>query len=132
MAPSLDDLAGPTTAGNIRRAAANLITDAQIRTGHTTDQLATAAGVPLDTITAIEHSTHQPTLVELDTILIAIGLELRLRLDTFDDHDRTLDRLNAANPQRQADAETAVDDFTTRYASTAAPTHAPDQQDPSP
>ncbi|GAA1537649.1 helix-turn-helix transcriptional regulator [Nocardioides humi] len=111
----LDELAGPTTAGYIRRTAANLLKDARIRTGLTQQQVADAAGVPRSTIARIETGRMQPTIPTLDTILISIGLELRLRLEVFDDHDRVLDRRAAAYPARQAEIDAGLDAFVEKY-----------------
>lgn len=112
---SLDELAGPTTAGHVRRVAGNLLKDARLRKGLTQQQVADAAGVPRSTIARIETGVMQPSIPTLDAILISIGLELRLRLDVFDDHDRVLDRLAAANPERQAQADAALDEFVAKY-----------------
>ncbi len=115
----LEEIAGPTTAGHIRRAAGNLLKDARLRKGLTQQQTATAAGVPRSTIARIETGVMQPSIPTLDAILISIGLELRLRLDVFDDHDRVLDRRAAADPDGTARAEAAVDDFVSKYGTSA-------------
>ncbi|MBM7515591.1 helix-turn-helix transcriptional regulator [Nocardioides nitrophenolicus] len=116
---SLEELAGPTTAGYIRRTAANLLKDARIRTGLTQQQVADAAGVPRSTIARIETGRMQPSIPTLSAILIAIGLDIRMRLDLFDDHDRVLDRRAAADPDLQAEREAALDEFFSEYGFTA-------------
>ena len=46
-------------------------------------------------------------------------LDIRMRLDLFDDHDRVLDRRAAADPDLQAEREAALDEFFTEYGFTA-------------
>jgi transcriptional regulator with XRE-family HTH domain len=58
-------------------------------------QLADAAGVPQSTIGRIESGAMQPTLPLLDRIVVSAGLELRTRLEPYDDHDDVLDSANA-------------------------------------
>jgi transcriptional regulator with XRE-family HTH domain len=105
----LAGLAGPTTAGNIERYAANLLKTARARTGLSQQETATRAGVAKSTIARIESGLMQPSIPTLDAILIALGLELRIGLAVFDDHDRVLDARAAADPDRQAAAEQHLD-----------------------
>ncbi len=79
--------------------------------GVTQRQLAAAAQVPQSTVARIEAGSMQPTLPVLYRLLAAAGLEPRLRLETYDDHDDVLDRLAERFPERQAQAEQARDEM---------------------
>lgn len=63
-------------------------------------QLAEAAGVPVSTVARIESATRQPSLVTISRLLAAADLELRARLEPYDD---VLDaRRTALTPEQQA------------------------------
>jgi transcriptional regulator with XRE-family HTH domain len=103
---------GPTTAKNITHLAANLLKIARIDKGLSQQQLAVAAGVPKSTIGRIETGAMQPTLPLLCRILAAADLELRPRLEPYEDHDDVLDALDARlSPQQRQDREQAQDRF---------------------
>jgi transcriptional regulator with XRE-family HTH domain len=91
-------LAGPTTAGDIERYAANLLKTARAQLGLTQQEVATRSGVAKSTVARIESATMQPSIPTLETILLALGLELRINLAPFDDHDKILDARAAADP----------------------------------
>ncbi len=86
---------GPTTTKIIAQLAANLLKIARIDKGLSQQQVADAAGVPKSTIGRIETGVMQPTLPLLCRILAAVDLELRPRLEPYDDHDDVLDALDA-------------------------------------
>ncbi|SDC39441.1 helix-turn-helix domain-containing protein [Nocardioides lianchengensis] len=108
---ALADLTGPTTATHIERSAGSLVRLARAKVGLTQVELAERAHVPQSTISRIESGRTQPSLVLLGQLLAGAGLELRMTLAPFDDHDRVLDRRAAADPARQESAETALDAF---------------------
>lgn len=102
-------LAGPTTAGDITTWAAHLLRRARRHTGTSVSKLTDLSGIPEDVITAIESGHLQPTLPELSQLLIAMGQEMRIRLEDFDDHDKVLDNRAAAFPERQAAMQAGMD-----------------------
>ncbi len=67
--------------------------------------------MPASTVNRIELGKEQPTIPFLSQLILATGLELRIGLQPFDDHDRVLDRRAAADPERQAEAEHTRDAF---------------------
>jgi transcriptional regulator with XRE-family HTH domain len=74
------------------------------------NQLAEAAGVPVPTVARIESGTRQPSLVTISRLLAAADLELRARLEPYDDHDDVLDaRRTALTPEQQAQHATAYE-----------------------
>lgn len=73
-------------------------------------QLAAAAQVPQSTVARIETGAMQPTLPVLYRVLAAAGLEPRIRLESYDDHDDVLDRLTELYPDRQEKAERTRDE----------------------
>lgn len=79
-------------------------------------QLAAAAQMPQSTVARIETGAMQPTLPVLYRLLAAAGLEPRIRLELYDDHDDVLDRLAERFPNRQAEAERARDETLTFFA----------------
>lgn len=82
---------------------------ARAKRGWTQRQLADAAGVPQSTIGRIESGAMQPTLPLLDRIIVSTDLELRTRLEAYDDHDDVLDSLDAGlSSDQRAAAEAAT------------------------
>ena len=100
---------GPTTLHNTQRLAGNLLRLARIRRHLTQRQLAAAAGVSPSTIGRIESGAVQPSLPMLAKLLAAVDLDLRIRLEEYDDHDDVLDRLAERFPERQVKAEASRD-----------------------
>jgi transcriptional regulator with XRE-family HTH domain len=86
---------GPTRAGDSQQLAGNLLRLARMRRGLSQRQLAEAAGVPQSTIARIETHRQQPTLLLLTRLLAAADLELRTRLEDYDDQDDVLDARRA-------------------------------------
>jgi len=78
------------------RLAGSLLLLARIERGWTQRQLAAAAGVPVSTVARIETGVRQPSLVTLSRLLAAADLELRTRIEAYDDHDDILDARQAA------------------------------------
>lgn len=78
--------------------------------GWTQRQLAEVARVPQSTIGRIESGAMQPTLPLLDRIIVSADLEVRTRLEPYDDHDDVLDSLDArlSSDQRAASDEAAT------------------------
>ncbi len=91
---------GPHAAGYIDRSAANTLKLVRIRTGMSQRDLAAAAGVPQSTVARIESGAMQPTHALLQRIVIGSGLEMRVHLEPYDDHDDVLDNLDALDPDR--------------------------------
>ncbi len=77
--------------------------------GLTQRQLAAAAAVPHTTIAKIESGTRQPSWPVLCRILAAVDLEMRVRLEPYEDHDDVLDALAAQFPDKQKAMERARD-----------------------
>ena len=82
---------GPTKAGDTQQLAGNLLRLARMRRGLSQRQLAEAAGVPQSTVSRIESHRQQPTLPLLARLFAAADLELRSRLEDYDNHDDVLD-----------------------------------------
>lgn len=94
---------GPTTQRYTERLAGNLLRLARAQRGWSQRQLAEAAGVPVSTVARIESGTRQPSLVTISRLLAAADLEMRARLEPYDDHDDVLDaRWTALTPEQQA------------------------------
>ncbi len=94
---------GPTTFRHTERWAGNLLRSARAKKGVSQAQLAALAGVPRSTVERIEAGTRQPSLITLSRLLAAVDLEMRIRLEDYDDHDDVLDAGYAAmSPQQQA------------------------------
>lgn len=94
---------GPTTARYTERLAGNMLRLARAQRGWSQRQLAEAAGVPVSTVARIESGARQPSLVTVSRLLAAADLELRARLEPYDDHDDVLDARHAAlAPDEQA------------------------------
>lgn len=62
------------------------------------------------TVARIEVGSMQPTLPMLYRLLAAAGLQPRVRLEPYDDHDDVLERLAERFPRRPAQAAQARDD----------------------
>jgi transcriptional regulator with XRE-family HTH domain len=82
---------GATRSSHSQHLAGNLLRLARMRSGLSQRQLAEAAGVPQSTVARIETYRQQPTLPLLARLFAASGLELRTRLEEYDDHDDVLD-----------------------------------------
>lgn len=94
---------GPTKQRHIDNWAANLLKLARIKAGVSQRELARRAGVPQTMISRIESGKQQPSLPTLSRVLAAIDLDLRIRLEAYDDHDDVLDRRMAkASPKERA------------------------------
>jgi len=84
--------------------AAGLLRMARDKAGLTQSELAAAAGVSQQSISAYETGRKEPTLPTLQRLLAAAGLEMRIRLEPTDQHDSTLDAfLGTLPPARQAE-----------------------------
>lgn len=94
---------GPTTRRHTERWAGNLLRSARAKKGVSQARLAELAGVPRSTVERIEAGTRQPSLITLSRLLAAVDLEMRIRLDDYDDHDDVLDANYAAmTPEQRA------------------------------
>ena len=94
---------GQTTQRYTERLAGNLLRLARAQRGWSERRLAEAAGVPVSTVARIESGARQPSLVTISRLLAAADLELRARLEPYDDHDDVLDARQAAlTPDEQA------------------------------
>jgi transcriptional regulator with XRE-family HTH domain len=82
---------GTTRTRHSQHLAGNLLRLARMRSGLSQRQLAEAAGVPQSTVARIETYRQQPTLPLMARLFAAAGLELRTRLEDYDDHDDVLD-----------------------------------------
>lgn len=100
---------GPTTSRHVQRMAGNLLRLGRAQRGWSQRRLASAAGVAHSTVARIESGAVQPSLPLLARLLAAADLELRVRIEPYDDHDDVLDRLGERFPQRQAKADAARD-----------------------
>jgi transcriptional regulator with XRE-family HTH domain len=112
---------GPTTKRNVERRAGSLLLLARVQRGWTQKQLADAAGVPTSTIGRIEAGQRQPSLLTLSRILAAADLELRIRLDDYDDHDDILDAHTAQRTPEQRATKKAHQDALVHSFRTATP-----------
>ena len=99
----------------------NLLRLARIKRNLTQRQLASAAGVSPSPVGRIESGAVQPSLPTLAKLIAAVDLDMRIRLEQYDDHDDVLDRLAVRFPERQAQAEAARDEMLAALAA-AAPT----------
>ncbi len=86
---------GPTTQRYTERMAGNLLRLARQQRNWSQRQLADAAGVPVSTVARIESGARQPSLVTISRLLAAAELELRVRVEAYDDHDDVLDARRA-------------------------------------
>lgn len=101
---------GTTKTADNQQLAGNLLRLARMRGGLTQRQLAEAAGVPQSTVARIETYRQQPTLPLLARLFAAAGLELRTRLEDYDDHDDVLDARRAKTTPAQRDQIRAAQD----------------------
>jgi len=66
--------------------------------------------VPVSTVARIESGARQPSLITIGRLLAAVGLELRTRLEPYDDHDDVLDaRRSALTTEQQHCADAALE-----------------------
>lgn len=97
---------GPTTQRATEGVASALLRLARMERGWNQQQLANAAGVPASTVNRIEAGQRQPSLVMMYRLLAAADLDLRVRLEPYDDHDDVLDAIHAKrSPAQRAAAE---------------------------
>lgn len=92
---------GPTKIADTKSVAASLLRLARMESHLSQRELASAANVPQSTVGRIESGTMQPTLPLLYRLLAAAGLEPRIRLEPYDDHDDVLDALATKFPEKQ-------------------------------
>ncbi|MDP8957867.1 MAG: helix-turn-helix domain-containing protein [Actinomycetota bacterium] len=78
--------------------AAGLLRTARDKAGLTQSQLANAAGMTQQAISAYETGRKEPTLPTLRRLLGAAGFEMRIHLAPKDDHDESLAELLASLP----------------------------------
>lgn len=72
-------------------------------------QLAEAAGVSQQAVSAYETGRKEPTLPTLQRLIAAAGYEMRIRLEPLDSHDSSLEALMAALPaKRRAELEAST------------------------
>ncbi len=100
---------GETKQADTERVASSLLKLARAQSGQSQRALAAAAGVPHSTVARIESGVMQPTLPLLYRILAGAGVEPRVRLEAYDDHDDVLDALQASRPEEQRQMEAARD-----------------------
>jgi transcriptional regulator with XRE-family HTH domain len=81
--------------------AAGLLRLARDKASVTQSELAAAAGVSQQSISAYETGRKEPTLPTLQRLLAAAGLEMRIRLEPIDYHDVTLERFMESLPPLQ-------------------------------
>jgi transcriptional regulator with XRE-family HTH domain len=92
--------------------AAGIIRSARQKAGLTQHELAEAAGVSQQVISAYETGRREPTLPTLLRLVRAAGLDLRFRLEALDQHDRALpEYMGSVPPKLRAELE---DDERTR------------------
>lgn len=88
--------------------AAALVRLARDKAGLTQAELAAAAGVTQQTVSAYETGRKEPTLPTLQRLIGAAGLEMRIRLESIDHHDDALAAFLGTLPAEQlAELETA-------------------------
>lgn len=80
--------------------AGNLIKLARLKSGLSQQELARRAATSQSTIAAYEAGRKQPTVPTLERIIKAAGLDLRIGLAPYDDHDDWVKRYEAALPKR--------------------------------
>jgi transcriptional regulator with XRE-family HTH domain len=93
---------GPTTRRYTERMADNLLLLARQQRSWSQRPLAEAAGVPVSTVARIESGARQPSLVTISRLLAAADVEMRIRVEAYDDHDDVLDVRQAGPAQRAA------------------------------
>ncbi len=112
---------GTSARRNAERLAGNLLRLARIERGWSQRQLALVAGVPSSTVGRIEAGLRQPSLVMLSRLLAAADLELRVRIEPYDDHDDVLDAMRARLSESQRVEQDAEDARTTEALRAAVP-----------
>jgi transcriptional regulator with XRE-family HTH domain len=80
--------------------AGNLIRLARHGTGLSQRELARRAKTSQAAIAAYESGRRSPTLETLARIIRAAGLDLRIRLEPYDDHDEVMAAYEASLPKR--------------------------------
>lgn len=86
--------------------AAGLIRLARIKAGLTQAQLAAAAGISQQAVSAYETGRKDPTLRSLERLIEAAGFELTYRLMSRDDHDESLEAyLSDLSPDLRAEMD---------------------------
>jgi transcriptional regulator with XRE-family HTH domain len=74
--------------------AGGLLTSARVRVGLSQRELAARAGVAQSTIARIESGHADPAFSTLERLLAAADLEMRIHLESADDHDSMLDAID--------------------------------------
>lgn len=98
-----------------RHAAAGLIKSARRKANLSQAELARRAGVPATTVGIYERAQRQPTLPMLLKLLRAAGQDLQFHLVPYDDHDRSVEALQARwTPQQLAAANAFHDELVAR------------------
>jgi transcriptional regulator with XRE-family HTH domain len=70
----------------------------------TQSELATAAGLTQQSVSAYETGRKEPTLPTLQRLIAAAGLEMRIRLAPIDRHDESLERfMDSLPPARRVE-----------------------------
>ena len=88
--------------------AAGLIRMARAKAGLSQAELAAAAGLTQQSISAYETGRKEPTLPTLQKLLAAAGFEMRIHLEPTDDHDATLAAyMKSLDAERRAALEEA-------------------------
>jgi len=86
--------------------AAGLIRSARDRAGMTQGDLAEAADVTQQSVSAYETGRREPTLPTLMRLIEAAGLEMRIRLVPAEGHDESLESFTRSLPvKRRAEIE---------------------------
>jgi transcriptional regulator with XRE-family HTH domain len=80
--------------------AGNLIRIARRDTGLSQRELARRAGTSQATLSAYEAGRKAPSLDTLARIIRAAGLDLRIQLERYDDHDDVMAAYEASLPER--------------------------------
>lgn len=107
---------GPTTSAAVQHHAGNLLKVARAKKRLTQRELADAAGVAQSTVARIESGARQPSLPVLARILAAVDLEMRIRLEPYDDHDDVLDTTRARLTTEQlAHHDESMDAFFAKF-----------------
>jgi transcriptional regulator with XRE-family HTH domain len=80
--------------------AGNLIRQARLEMALSQRELARLAGTSQATLSAYEAGHKAPTLETLARIIRAAGMDLRIKLAPYDDHDRWMAHYEEALPKR--------------------------------
>lgn len=78
-----------------RTLAGALVTNARVEAKMSQRELAEVADVAQSTIARIESGAADPAFSTVERVLAAVGLEMRVRTEPIDDHDRVLETLHA-------------------------------------